>query len=484
MYLTILWLNAIVTLVVTMWFVRRPAATVFHPVTYYLFFHTVIFVLRGFAAYFLDFHAIYGYFGFQPTLHEKMVVQVGTMVGLVSFCVPAALIGKDRLPFRQGILQKAQRPFLIKPFLIAAALCIPLILYSTYLAWVAKASGGELTVLDMATGTSINTTNTAYITAANIMLGPIAVTFAWLFRFRWWTLTPMIMFVILRGGTGGRWPFVIGSASFILLYLYEKRRYSINFSSIVAGAIIFSLFAFIGADRGASVRSLFMNDQSQASLDTASVPQKSAIQTSLEGMDLGNIEFYEYIVHVVPQRTGTHGYFLDNLQLLTEPIPRMFWTNKPIGPPIQMFNLFNYGTPFGLTYSLPGEGWMQLGWPGIVLWCGLIGALCGYVYQKVVTSRHSNFTIVTFCILTPLLLQFYRDGIILTAIKTSFWFGLPILLWYVIARIMRVPSLSKIDAMIRQGKLKVRLVRKVRRAVPDEIGAPYRPHQPTPASGT
>ncbi|MBT0668338.1 oligosaccharide repeat unit polymerase [Novosphingobium profundi] len=468
MYLTVLWLNALLTVVVLLWYIRRPAATFFHPVTYYLFFHSVIFVLRGLAAYYYDFHAIYGFFSFQPTFEEKMTVQLGTMLGLVAFCVPATLIGKTPMPFRQGIVHKAQRAFLIKPFLIASAICMPLILYSTYKAWISKATGSGTAVLDVATGTLINTTNTAYITSANIMLGPIAVIFAWLFRFRSWSFIPMVMFVILRGGTGGRWPFVIGCASLILLYLYERQRYRITPGAVAAGVAILLVFSFIGADRGAGLRSLVMDNQTSSRVVKHRSDDRSPIQASLEGMDFGNMEFYEYIVHVVPKRTGTFGYFLDNLQLLTEPIPRMLWKGKPIGAPIQMFNLFDYGTPFGLTYSLPGEGWMQLGWPGVVIWCAFIGALCGWVYERVVNSQHSNFTVASFCVLTPLLLTFFRDGIIITFVKTAFWFGFPLLLWYVIAKIDRVPGLDRVRAMIERGTIKLRV--RPRNARPSATG--------------
>lgn len=56
-------------------------------------------------------------------------------------------------------------------------------------------------------------------------------------------------------------------------------------------------------------------------------------------MHWANMEFLDN-VETVPRRTGTYGFFGDNPQAFTEPIPRKLWKDKPVGAPIKMLNLF------------------------------------------------------------------------------------------------------------------------------------------------
>lgn len=181
----------------------------------------------------------------------------------------------------------------------------------------------------------------------------------------------------------------------------------------------------------------------------------------LEGMDFANLEFYEYLVYVVPQRSGTYGYFLENLQLFTQPIPRAIWSGKPVGPPIQLFSLFDYGYPIGMTYSLPGNGWVQLGYLGVMIWCGLFGWLYGLAYNKFQQSRHGNPVVLTYLLFLPLCLTFFRDGFLLTIVQTAVFFLFPIWLIVRIARLSAVPLADD---------LRLRALRNVARRQPDIAG--------------
>ncbi|WP_207436492.1 hypothetical protein, partial [Sabulibacter ruber] len=64
---------------------------------------------------------------------------------------------------------------------------------------------------------------------------------------------------------------------------------------------------------------------------------------SLAGQDLGNFDYLSFILWVVPKESGTYTWFTQYLQLFTEPIPRVLWPAKPIGPPVQYFSLHDFG---------------------------------------------------------------------------------------------------------------------------------------------
>jgi len=206
------------------------------------------------------------------------------------------------------------------------------------------------------------------------------------------------------------------------------------------------LFQIVGVDRGTTIRQWFIEDRSSLADNVDRLKELRF----LEGMDFANLEFFEYLVYAVPQRTGTYGYFLDNLQLLTQPIPRVLWSGKPVGPPIQLFSLFDYGYPIGMTYSLPGEGWVQLGYLGVIIWCALFGWLFGLGYNRFQKSSHGNPIVLTYLLFLPLSLTFFRDGFLLTIVQTAVFFLFPVWLIVRIARLTAVPLADELRLRARR----------------------------------
>lgn len=440
MYDFLLFLNLALWSALTIFYVRQPCASAFHPVSAYLLFHFIVFVFRPFFAWYGNYDGIYRTYDFTPSMDDKIVVQLATMLGLFCFAVPAMWSGSSSARFPQDRFNEAERYALIRPFLLTAAVLVPLGLISTLAQWDARASDMSNMVMDAATGHTINTSGNGYFDNLQMFLVAVAVMFAWLFRFRWWSLLPLFAFVVLRAGTGGRAPMVMACASVALLYLYQNRRRWPNLRAVAIAAVGLLFFSQIGQDRGASVRSVFIEDRSYA----GNFGSNAADLRFMEGMDFANLEYFEYLVYAVPQRTGTYGYFLDNLQLLTQPIPRVLWEEKPVGPPLQLFSLFDHGYPIGMTYSLPGNGWMQLGFLGVAIWSGLFGWLLGTIYNRFQRSRHGTPAVLAYAIFLPLSIQFFRDGLLLVLVQTSVFFLFPVWLVTKVARLSAIPMADEL----------------------------------------
>jgi oligosaccharide repeat unit polymerase len=453
MYEVVLFANVMLWLGITLYYARLPIASTFHPVSYYLFFHGFIFMIRPIFAYFGEYEFVYKVYQFTPSMGDKITVILAAMLGLVCFVAAALRTGHAPLRFAQDRCNDLEREQLIKPFLFVVALLAPLGLISILENWTTSANDNSTMVFDAATGSTINTTGTGYFADLQLLLAPLAVMLIWLFRFRLWTFIPLAIFIVLRGGTGGRWPILMSCATVALMFLYQNRKRFPNIKALALVVVALSTFQLVGADRGASIRSQFITDNSFELVRTDR-PDLGA----LESMDFANLEYFEYIVYAVPQRSETYGYFLNNLQVFTEPIPRKLWEGKPVGPPIKMFSLFDYGFPIGMTYSLPGEGWMQLGYLGVAIWCSLFGLFYGWVYNKFQTSNQSTFAVFTFLLVLPLSLQIFRDGLLLTLVKTHAWFLLPIVLTYGFARLAAVPLADE---------LRLRAYRRLVRRQPD-----------------
>lgn len=436
MYDFLLALNLTVWVSLTIFYLTRPFASAFHPVSAYLLFHFIVFVFRPILAWHQEFEHVYNTYQFTPSHSDKITVQLATMLGLVCFVLPAMHFGNAPARFPRGEHDAAERRGLIRPFWITAMILGPIGLLSIMAYWDSRANDASTMVLDAATGHRINTSGNGYFHNFQLVLATLAIIFAWLYRFRWWSFAPLLAFIVMRAGTGGRAPFVFACAAVAMLYLYEQRRRWPNLRAIAIAALGLALFSQVGQDRGAAVRGLFVEDQSAFSISGSTAPDLKF----MEGMDFANLEYFEFLVYAVPQRTGTHGYFLDNLQLLTQPIPRVLWEGKPIGPPIQLFSLFDHGHPIGMTYSLPGNGWIQLGYAGVAIWCGLFGWLFGAIHNRFQQSRHGSTAVLAYMIFIGFSIQFFRDGLLLVLVQTSATFILPVLLMAGIARLAALPK--------------------------------------------
>jgi len=250
-----------------------------------------------------------------------------------------------------------------------------------------------------------------------------------------------IGFLLVRAGQGSRGPLIATLAVLTLLYAYDKR---IRVASKTVVAVVLActlIFRIVGDDRVVVLNAF---QDKELSLEQVEIGQKGQL---LESMDYANSVFLEYVVNVVPARSGTYNYFADVLEIFTGPIPRKWWPGKPAGSPVVLVNLFDYGFPIGMTFSLPGEGWFSLGWVGVVVWCGACGAWLGIWYERFASGTSGLFRTLTYLTFYPVLIVGFRDGVLVTVLKQSLWFLVPIGVWALVARrLLGIPSYEEIRA--------------------------------------
>jgi hypothetical protein len=417
MYLLLLFLSLAVFTALTIWYVRQDFASVFHPISFYLLFHGFVFVLRPFFAHWGHYSNLYRAYQFFPSPETKLMVIVAANIGLLAFVLGAWRTGSTPLVFRQGPAAIAKRQLLINPYLLVCAVLVPIAAYSL---WSGVTATRVTMRLDSSTGVAINTTDNGWFVDAQLLLVPLGVLFAWIFRFRFWSLAPLMSFVLLRASTGARGAFVVACVAAALLWLYDRKMRAPSPRLLALLALLVVAFYAVGQDRGAAVRGL---------LEDGRLIEVRQQQGFIESMDFANLEFFEYIVETIPGKTGTYGYFTNNLQILTEPIPRVLWKDKPIGPPIKLYNLFDFGSPIGMTFSLPGEGWAQAGIVGVILWCGLWGLCLGAFYSYFARGRQTNFQVAIYLCFLPVFVIAFRDGVLITVVRNAVFYLAPVALW-------------------------------------------------------
>lgn len=445
MYEVALGVSVLSFLMVCGYYWRSPAFSMFHPLTFYLAFHGILFVVRPIIAWIGDYKGIYYTYQFTPSLEIKTTAIYAATLGML--CFAFFCLRSGRMPMRfamdQAIAEERRR--LSQVFVWVLAICGPLAAYSLMKSFGADSNFEGLKV-DAATGVTINTQKIGYVTDLQLMAVSLCSLVVWLARFRLWSFLPIIAFIMLRAGTGGRGPFVAAMVSAGLFYLYEKRIRYPGPRVVLGAAAVLAFFSFVGNDRGESIRQL-------TGLQEQDVFEKTEnTERFLEGMDFGNMEYLEYLIYVIPEKSGTYDYFLDNFQVFTEPVPRIFWPGKPVGEPFRRIWLFEYGSPVGMTRSLPGEGWYALGWLGVVLWCSLWGHALGRIYTRFASGSQTTFKTACYMVFLPTLIVALRDGGILTIVRQTGVYLTPVFVWFVIAKYTGIPTAAQIRSLLQRGR--------------------------------
>jgi hypothetical protein len=387
-------------------------------------FHGLVFVVRPLFAYFYDFQVMYDAIGFQPTEWQKTTVLICTNLTLIVFTVVCMRLANDPLTFQQSSTERANRAVLLRSFWPWAIVIASLGLWAVVwgLQFLSTGSIDQIRQLDSRTGAGHLVGVNGYFISLPLMLASLGAIIVYLGRYRTWTWVLFGLYALLKLGTGGRNQVVTGLVMIALFYLFDHRRKWPGWAIVVVVAFGWMVFDQIGTDRGAGIRNALGMEAAEHMVIRDRSPEKP-----LETMDLANMEFFEYYVWAIPEKTGSYNYFVHNLQILTEPIPRALWPGKPIGPPISMYQLYRYAAPLGITVSVPGTGWAAMGFVGVVIWSALFALLYGGAYRLFARSSGGNLTVITYVVFASTSVVAFRDGEFITILKVLQFYFVPVL---------------------------------------------------------
>lgn len=414
-------------------FLCSRRASAFHPFSFYLAFHGVVFVIRPIMEHVFSFQHVFYLMQFYPSEEEIQFTLVLTTValvvfGLVSWWTDASAPGFDRT-VPDGFDNLEWQAFGVLALVIG-----PIALYSFYDA-VGTANFGDPLIqmdTDPVTGINVFKNTTGYFAIAQQALGTFCLMLIWGTRFRLWSFLPLLAYLAGRFYIGwGRWTIVLTLMALGLLYLLRHKRRWIALRFVALAIPVFVLFQQLGENRD-YFKSWITGEPVKTDVLLAN---QSWIERQ-DSPDFANFDFLTYVVDAVPEKTGTYTYFADFLQIFTEPIPRILWPNKPIGSPIQFFELNDYGNFIGWTLSLVGMGWMSAGWLGVVILMSIVSFVTARLHRWFWRGAASSFKALSYCIFIPLTLQWYRDGDISIAKFVFVTIG-PLLAWMGIVKLLR-----------------------------------------------
>lgn len=411
--------QAVLWLIIVALFLASSQASIFHPLTAYLAFHLVVFVARPILVFSMGFDTIWHYMGFEPSERDFVLALCVSSTALVIFSLTCVSFGRT-----QAVYPKiSPEPFTTEQrrgLLFTTLLLVPIIGYSIH-----SFVGGEMQGENLG-GTFIMTGASGYTLEAQYMAGPLICAWLALTRFKWAALVPVLLYIAYRSYAGwNRWTIVLLFLGIALVYSRQKRLRWVPAWSVALVLPLFFLFHTLGQNRDYFKQRLAGETVRQ---EDDFISPRDKMKKTYDTQEFAGFDYLCFIVATVPERSKTFTYGSQYLRLLIEPIPRKLWKEKPIGGLVAGVNLNAYGNFNGLTYSLPGDGWMSGGWIGLILTMGLAGAASGIAHRWFWRHANENVSGLFYLIGLAMLPQWFRDGNISIA-KFLFWNLLPLVVW-------------------------------------------------------
>jgi len=411
--------QALLWLIVLVTFLASGQASIFHPLTAYLAFHGVVFVVRPILVHYLHFDTVFTYMLINPSDDVFIKALVVSSAALLIFGVGSFLAGRTSL-VNTVTPPPAFRSDQIGALILTTLLLAPMVAYS-----IVESVGGQVTGESQG-GVFIMTGASGYTAEAQNMAGALICAWLAVTRFNRIGLLPLIVYIGYRSYCGwARWTIVLLFLALALVYAWQKRIRWLPAWSVLLAIPLLLLFQTLGHNRG-YVQMLLAGQSTKEADEPMSRFDKAKLKYDTQ--EFANFDYLCYVVGAVPDRTGTYTYGTQYLQLFTEPIPRKLWPGKPAGAPIGFFNLNDYGDFNGLTVSLPGDGWISGGWVGLIITMGLVGGLLGKAHRWFWKNSNRNLPALFYLVGLAMLPQWFRDGGISIS-KFLFWNLSPLLLW-------------------------------------------------------
>jgi hypothetical protein len=234
------------------------------------------------------------------------------------------------------------------------------------------------------------------------------------YGFRWWLMVPMSLYLLVMAYQGYH-RFRVIIPAILLIQIYLDRR-KLRWPPIyVLGVLFFLMLIFfplkdIGklAQEGEGVVQIV--DMSRQSVNNALAVQAPDQQ------------FLDQLACALTlmDHSGKRYYGTTYLALVTLPIPRQWWPDKP-GLADYLIDISIPSRPMsemGMIVTFLGESYVNFGFLGIVFVPALLAYFLARAYFRAYRSNYFSVIRLTYLLVACNLIQVYRDGLISIVVFT------------------------------------------------------------------
>jgi hypothetical protein len=247
-----------------------------------------------------------------------------------------------------------------------------------------------------------------------------------------------------------RWTILLFFLLAVMTYCWYYRRRWMPLWSVGVAIPILLLFNLLGHHREV-LKWYLAGEQVQTFDYDPGMTPGDRLKRRFDTQDYANFDYLSYVVWLVPERTGTYSYGAQYLQLFTEPVPRILWKGKPVGPPVNTnVDLGAYANFHGLTVTLAGDGWISGGWIGLIAVLSIVGWLLGLAHAAFWRNIENPSRSLLYLVGVAMTPQWFRDGGISIA-KFLLFTELPVLIWIAVAWMLGQKLISTYSVLLPPG---------------------------------
>lgn len=254
----------------------------------------------------------------------------------------------------------------------------------------------------------------SYFFIVQVWAGLALLALIYWYGFRWWLLLPISLYLLIMAYQGyHRFRVLIPLLLLMQIFLDRRKlKWPPLYLAAALGALLLIFFPLKGigqmAQEGESVNDIVV-------MSTDRINQALAAKAS----DQQFLDQFACTLALMDD-AGHYYYGSTYLALVTLPVPRQWWPDKP-GLADYLHEISKPWRPMaemGMIVTFLGESYVNFGYAGIVIIPVLLAYFLGRVYFRAYRRNYFSISRLAYLLIACNLIQVYRDGLVSIVIFT------------------------------------------------------------------
>ena len=416
-----------------------------HPGTIYLFFHFYTFTLRLIGLAFGATTLLSQYMLFFEPVTEGEIVRAAILgdVAIIVMTIAWMKASRDDLKKVRGRndSQKASMQNLsLKHIWSVVVIAFPLGLFGFWA--FTNLPGLESERIELGEWQS-----SSWFFITQVWAGLALLALIYWYGFRWWLMVPMSLYLLVMALQGYH-RFRVIIPALLLIQIYLDRR-KLRWPPVyMMGVMILLLLLFF------PLKDIGRLTQEGEGLEQIVDVSRQSVNSALASK-APDQQFLDQFACALTLRDNYGKYYYGStyLALVTLPIPRQWWPDKP-GLADFLKDISIPSRPMdemGMIVTFLGESYINFGYPGIIFIPALLAYILGRAYFRAYRSNYFSVIRLSYLLIACNLIQVYRDG--LTSIVVFTWVNMmPLMVIVLLHYILPVrPRIEKVPVYAHAG---------------------------------